>query len=242
MLNKSISLSRQVSKLTLKEKLFFTWAIPHLDDYGCIENDPFVLKATVCPMVDEIKIKDIQAFIRHSAAIGLAKEFEDCLVFLGFENHQSLSPEKRTKPKFEQIPKNPQENSGENKNPQNSPVQEKRREEKVGEGKGREIVASAPTPKETASKFFNIVSEKSSEFDGLVSSIAASSRASPDAISRELTKFASYWTEPNATGKKLRWEKEPTFEVKRRLTTWFGNVKQFSGSKESISKYLPAIV
>lgn len=120
-------------------------------------------------------------------------------------------------------------------------IEENRKDKKRGE-KSSELVAIAPTPKETASKFFLIVSEKNSEFESLVSSISTSSRASPDMISRELIKFASYWTEPNSTGTKQRWQKETTFEVKRRLITWFGNVKQFSRSKENISKYIPAIV
>jgi len=39
----------------------------------------------------------------------------------------------------------------------------------------------------------------------------------------ELKKFISYWTEPNSTGTKQRWELEKTFEIGRRLTTWFNN-------------------
>lgn len=40
------------------------------------------------------------------------------------------------------------------------------------------------------------------------------------AVDRELQKFVSYWTEPNSTGKKQRWEMQKTFDVKRRLRTW----------------------
>lgn len=120
-------------------------------------------------------------------------------------------------------------------------IEENRRDKRRIE-ESSELVAIAPTPKETASRFFGVVSEKNSEFESLVSSISTSARASPDIVSRELIKFTSYWTEPNSTGTKQRWQKETTFEVKRRLITWFGNVKQFSGSKENISKYIPAIV
>lgn len=104
------------------------------------------------------------------------------------------------------------------------------------------LVASAPTPKQEAVRFFQIVSEEGSDFESIIQEICASSRASPDLIRRELKKFSSYWTEPTPAGNKQFWETKKTFEVKRRLVTWLGNIKQFSGSKENISKYIPGIV
>lgn len=38
-----------------------------------------------------------------------------------------------------------------------------------------------------------------------------------------LTKFFNYWSEPNKTGKKMKFEMQQTFEIKRRLVTWSGN-------------------
>lgn len=142
MLNKSISLSSQVNSLTLKEKLIFTWSIPHLDDYGLLQNDAKVIKATVCPMTDDIKAKEINGFIQHAHELGLIEVYEDCIEFTGFTNHQSISAEKRAKCKFKKIiPKNPQENSGENNNPQKSPVQDKRSKDKIREDNSNVAVA-----------------------------------------------------------------------------------------------------
>ena len=138
MLNKSISLSAQVNKLNLKEKVIFTWSIPHLDDYGLLDSDPEVIKAMVIPMIKEITIKDINQFVKRAGELGLLKEYQDCLEFTGFENHQSISAEKKAKMKFSKIPINPQENSGENNNPQKSPLQDKIREDKIREDKIRE--------------------------------------------------------------------------------------------------------
>ena len=121
-------------------------------------------------------------------------------------------------------------------------VLEEIRIEENREDKKREVSLTAPAPKEQSIKFFEMVSETTPEFEELVLNIANNSRASPEMIRKELIKFANYWTEPNSTGTKQRWQKETTFEIKRRLSTWFGNVKQFSGSKENISKYIPAIV
>jgi len=49
-----------------------------------------------------------------------------------------------------------------------------------------------------------------------------------DAIRVEIEKFIEYWTEPNKTGTKQRWEMQPTFEVKRRLFNWLRRSREFS--------------
>lgn len=51
--------------------------------------------------------------------------------------------------------------------------------------------------------------------------------APKDAFWNEIIKFERYWTELNATGTKQRWQKQPTFEVDRRLVTWFSKKDQF---------------
>lgn len=52
-------------------------------------------------------------------------------------------------------------------------------------------------------------------------------------IRAEIIKFISYWTEPNKSGTKQRWETEKTFEVGRRLNTWFGRVREFNQFNKS---------
>lgn len=47
-------------------------------------------------------------------------------------------------------------------------------------------------------------------------------------IKKEVGKFCDYWTEPNKALTKQRWEMEKTFEVKRRLKTWFSNLNKFN--------------
>ena len=46
----------------------------------------------------------------------------------------------------------------------------------------------------------------------------------------EVKKFVSYWTEPNQSGTKVRWELQRTFDVKRRLTNWFSNMRNITSS------------
>lgn len=49
---------------------------------------------------------------------------------------------------------------------------------------------------------------------------------------KELFKFWNYWTEKDMRWKE-RWRKEKTFEVQRRIATWFGNIKQFNSNQKT---------
>ncbi len=49
MLHKAISISVQVSNLSLEAQLLFTWLIAHADDEGRLKGEPKYIKATVVP-------------------------------------------------------------------------------------------------------------------------------------------------------------------------------------------------
>ncbi len=51
-------------------------------------------------------------------------------------------------------------------------------------------------------------------------------------VLREIKKFIYYWTEPTRSGNKQRWQLEKTFELTRRLSTWFGNIKIFNARND----------
>ena len=50
-----------------------------------------------------------------------------------------------------------------------------------------------------------------------------------------LTDFYSYWSEPNKSKTKERWQLQPTFEIGRRLKTWAKREKSFK-PKKTMSK------
>lgn len=52
----------------------------------------------------------------------------------------------------------------------------------------------------------------------------------------EVKKFFMYWTELNATGTKERWQKEPVFQVDRRLSVWFGKVDMMKNTSSTKGK------
>lgn len=45
---------------------------------------------------------------------------------------------------------------------------------------------------------------------------------------KDIQDFVLYWTEPNKSGTKERWETEKTFDVKRRLLKWLDNKAKWS--------------
>ena len=54
-----------------------------------------------------------------------------------------------------------------------------------------------------------------------------------EGIDQNLTKdFFNYWTEPNQTKTKLRFEMEKTYDISRRLSTWIKNNDKFSVNKK----------
>jgi hypothetical protein len=99
-------------------------------------------------------------------------------------------------------------------------VEESRREENRIEESNRGI-----SPSQFAESFFNLKEkyiELLEEF--------SKGRDAPE-LEREFKKFILYWTEPNKSGTKQRWQQENTFEVKRRLYTWLERSKNYSQGK-----------
>lgn len=77
---------------------------------------------------------------------------------------------------------------------------------------------SVSTPAEIAKGFFTNIDTQ----DEWIQKIIA--KGMPDADARrEVKKFVRYWTEPNKSGTKQRWQMQETFELSRRLGTWLNN-------------------
>ena len=84
----------------------------------------------------------------------------------------------------------------------------------------------------TPSKEMNLFLEDNGNyFNELLQSIVEKTGILEDSVRKELISFISYWTERNKSGTKQRWELEKTFELKRRLNTWFRNAGKFNSTK-----------
>jgi len=83
-----------------------------------------------------------------------------------------------------------------------------------------------PSPQVVAKDFFeNIQSEHRVELYKVITA-----KGVPEELAKsELRKFVAYWTEPNKSGTRRRWEMERTFELSRRIFNWFSKIKEFAG-------------
>jgi hypothetical protein len=87
------------------------------------------------------------------------------------------------------------------------------------------------SPKEFNQSFF----DHKTVWDLLREEALSTTDADPEFVDDKFEEFWLYWTEPNESGTKKRWELEATFDVKRRLRTWFKNADKFSGKDKSTS-------
>ena len=98
--------------------------------------------------------------------------------------------------------------------------------------------AKAPTPKEYAIYFFDEVKklvngDDSPELKALLKELHERNGIDKAVFWAQVKEFCAYWNELNGTGTRKRWEMQKTFEVGRRLTTWFNRAK-FAGFNGSI--------
>lgn len=91
------------------------------------------------------------------------------------------------------------------------------------ESSSEETIQKKETPAEEAREFFTS-EEKQEEIIKYLKE-----KGHPeDEARQEIKKFIFYWTELNKSGTKQRWELEKTFQLKRRLGTWFNNAQKFN--------------
>ena len=235
MLDKKISVSEQVANLSDKAKLVFTWAIPHSDDVGLLPHSYKTLKALIVPMM-EVRLEDFVAMVNEIVEQNLWQEFEyngeKFWRIVKFKGHQTLKKDRQPQTilpiVFSKKPKDTWktlEDIGFQVEDDGIHLESevKRSEEKVREDKS----VAVSHPKNETKEFF----ESPTMQDAVIQKMVEKGIPQPVA-ERELKKFISYWTELNATGKKQRWEKQETFEVMRRLATWFGNMREFQGANK----------
>ncbi|MDD4354205.1 MAG: hypothetical protein PHN56_07175 [Candidatus Nanoarchaeia archaeon] len=85
------------------------------------------------------------------------------------------------------------------------------------------IHEKAELPKNKSKLFF-----ENDEFrKEIAEKIQSKSGVEINLILKEINNFCNYWMELNKLGTKRRWEMQQTFEVDRRLLTWFNNISQF---------------
>lgn len=217
MLAKSISTSSKLSKVSYFDALLFTWIIPHCDDFGRMDGDASLVKAKVFPLFP-CSLDDVEISLQALKTKNLLEIYQvkggRYLKITVFDKFQTF---KKDRPRVAEYPP-PKRFQMESNGIQMEPISEvKLSEVNLSEDK-------VPTPREIACRFFS--ENPNDEQQAVISKLIENGM--PENIARgEIQKFVDYWIELNPTGKKQRWEMQKTFEVQRRLATWFRNTASY---------------
>jgi hypothetical protein len=93
--------------------------------------------------------------------------------------------------------------------------------------KEKELSIPKESPRQVMENFLKSIQEENGEFFSLVERLCEKGLPR-EVVIHQLKKFCRHWTEPNKSGTKQKWEMEKTFEVSRRLVTWFENYKKWN--------------
>jgi len=83
------------------------------------------------------------------------------------------------------------------------------------------------TPSQFAKKFFKSIEAQ----EKLSINLSEKYNSNLEYIKNEIKKFVFYWTEPNKSGTKERWQLQQTFDVKRRVVVWLNKSREFNINK-----------
>lgn len=253
-----ISQSRKVNEVSDQSALLFTWIQAHTDDYGRIEGETQDVLFLIVPRRGWSE-EQVESYLKELWEVGLIKQYHDenkrYFEVVGFDEHQTFRSDRGRKGKYP-VPSEydnqwyTKDNQREktDKEVKLSEVKSKLSEVKVKQKpvigkpmtapeKEAEIVKK-PTPKEKALQFFEGVEALKNKqevpwLQEFLNAIAQkNNNVSKQAIWNEIKAFASYWTELNSTGTREKWTLQKTFEVEKRLVTWFNRAgfKGFSAS------------
>ena len=118
--------------------------------------------------------------------------------------------------------------------PDGKPLAEKASWGKSPRGKIRKISKTEEESNIVEESNIYIIGEKTKKFVFEVKQSLAGTSLKRQQVER-LRDFVSYWTEPNKSQTKIRWELQPTWDMKRRLATWFRRDQEFQGRKAGVN-------
>ena len=168
MINKSISVSEQVNRLSDFAALLFSWLIPHADDYGVIPGSAKKIKALIVPMRKQ-SADQVENALNEISNAGLIWRYmyknDEYIQLCKFDEHQE-GLHKRREPKNPLFSPVPDVSGKFREIPGNSRLIEQSRTEQKGIGTEENV----PGKSGNASKvqFAEYVSLTNDEFSSLV--------------------------------------------------------------------------
>jgi len=169
-------------------------------------------------MYHENHTKRAMKFLREHSMIELTVEPRGNLItIVNYDKYQTSENYERTDERTHE------RTNGEPMANQSPPPPLTRMEELKNERNLLPSVGASPTPAQEAQEFFESEEKQRACVEMLVA------KSLPEETAKnEIQKFIRHWTEPTHSGRKQRWQTERTFEVKRRLITWFNNAAKFN--------------
>lgn len=201
------------------------------DDEGFVEYRPKWLK-TKCLPYDNVKIEDL---INELLKFERIRIQNDIIYIPTFLKHQKID-----KPRPSNLKQIFKISTNSKRSVDDISATKREREYEIETEREREENGDkSPTPKQTMQDFIQIVTEKGEVFENLCSTIAISKGIEIEIVRGQLDEFIEHWTERTPSGKRQKWELQKTFEVQRRLGTWFSNAEKWG--KLTNSSSIPSI-
>jgi len=235
MVSSRVANSAKFLQMPIESQLFYFHLIIRADDDGVVESYPVMKLLGIAP--DNMKVLISKDFIRQLNE-------DQVIVITDWSEHNTIRADRKVDsiykelllekcPEFQIIQAKPRSDVKNNSGRVSDglSVDGPRTAEcsigKVKLSKGM-IVNS---PRKISEAFFNDKNQREMMIDKMTGNKVV--------IRKEVDKFISYWTEPNKSGTRVRWEMEKTFEVYRRLVTWLSRSEIFSkGSDKNPVKTL----
>lgn len=220
----------KIAECSPTARLLFVALWNFADDEGFLEYRIKWLKAKCLPY-DDVSISDLLIELENAGRVIIQNNI---IWVKNFLKHQKID-----KPKPSELSQKFKDSTNVRRIVDDDStlarVQEvKLKQDKLNQDKGSEDgekISPSPTPSETMKDFCLSVSEKNERYLKLIATIAERWKIPVEKVSAEVDKFVNYWCELTRDGKKQRWQTEKTFEVQRRLVTWFSNANKFSTNR-----------
>lgn len=209
--------SETVDMLTVHAERFFTRLIMKVDDYGRYSANLKMLKSTLFPLKTDVRETDIARWITECEKSGLIVLYSvACKEYLQINNFKQT-----LRQKHEKYPKPPlvENCEADDTHVHSICIPETKRNETESEEE-RNSGASAPDPKK-----IELEKRQKQFYQSLVPFVNEFGK-------KMIRAFFDYWTEPNKSGTKIRWELEKTWDLKKRLDRWRNNDDKFSKNEK----------
>jgi len=217
----------KIGKISRDARLLYVGMWTFCDDAGTIIADPIWLKSKIFPY-DQIQLQQFNKFCKELLINGFISLFsykeEEFYYLPNFSRHQVIN-----RPNFEElnVPKEFIYNELQ-KNTEQSVNNHGTISAGIGEDKEKdnkkEILSNESIKKKAASAATH--ERKEAFYHSLI--------PYADKYGKEMLRaFFDYWSEMNASQTKMRFEKQPTWELSKRLATWENNEKKYEKNRRA---------